>query len=501
MMSAQGGCCVALKNLAFVQCAAFAMLLGGTCQTSASLKISSGETKDVSCTAGICSASAKKAVLNVNDLASMLASGDATVQSGSLAQDIEIDAALSWTGAHRLTLDSYHSIAFNSPVVVAGTGALTITTNHGGSGGDFRFFGKGHVEFWDLDSELIINGNTYVLENKVKRLARDVHHSGMRDYALAKSLNEKNHVYSNSPIETLSGTLEGLGNVVSNLKITSGPGKSPVGFIGMISSSGSRTVRDIGLVNASVTGGGAERCVGALVGFNFGIVANSYATGIVTAAGENAITGGLVCYNQFGNIVRSHSEVEVLGGAAAAVGGLAGVSDGEKFSPGLIESSYATGPVSGGDGTMVGGLVGYNWGGTISNSYSTSAITGGNNALLGGLVGSNADNPNEQSIPAVSTSYSTGAVSGGSGAMVGGLIGQDAADSQNMNNYWDLDTSGVSDPAQGAGNIANDPGITGLTTEQFKSGLPQGFDKKVWKEKAKLDTGYPYLLSNPPPKR
>ena len=54
-----------------------------------------------------------QAVLNVDDLANMLTGGDVTVESGSLAQDIEIDAALSWTSTHRLTLDSYHSISFN----------------------------------------------------------------------------------------------------------------------------------------------------------------------------------------------------------------------------------------------------------------------------------------------------------------------------------------------------------------------------------------------------
>src|SRR5947199_10854886 len=29
--------------------------------------------------------------------------------------------------------------------------------------------------------------------------------------------------------------------------------------------------------------------------------------------------------------------------------------------------------------------------------------------------------------------------------------------------YWDMDTSGITDPSKGAGNIANDPGIAGVT--------------------------------------
>src|SRR3954454_9223241 len=124
----------------------------------ADVAISKKATANMSCSAGVCSPTAKNAVLNTGDLTNMLASGDVTVESGNLAQDIEINAALSWTSAHRLTLDSCHSIAFNKPVVVAGTGALTITTDGGGSGGDFRFFGAGHVEFWDTTSSLVING-------------------------------------------------------------------------------------------------------------------------------------------------------------------------------------------------------------------------------------------------------------------------------------------------------------------------------------------------------
>jgi hypothetical protein len=100
--------------------------------------------------------------------------------------------------------------------------------------------------------------------------------------------------------------------------------------------------------------------------------------------------------------------------------------------------------------------------------------------------------------PSIVASYSTSAVSGVSGTTVGGFIGEDLAQTGTTNAYWDLDTSGISDPAKGAGNVANDPGITGLTDAQLKSSLPAGFDKKVWKEKAGLNNGYPYLIDLPP---
>ena len=204
--------------------------IGGTA-ASAALKISSKPTQNVSCAAGMCTATAKKAVLNVGDLASMLATGNLKVASGNQAQDIEIDATLSWTSAHRLTLDVYQSITFNNPVIVAGTGALTITTNNGGTDGDFRFAGKGHVEFWDLSSSLVVNGQPYVLVKSLKQLDTDIRHVVDGHYALAKNINLSNRTYGASPINReFAGIFEGLGNTISNLSISAPPSNEPVGL-------------------------------------------------------------------------------------------------------------------------------------------------------------------------------------------------------------------------------------------------------------------------------
>lgn len=115
--------------------------------TRAAVEISSKPTQNMSCSAGVCTPTAKQAVLNVTDLANLLAGADTTVQSASVAQDIEIDAALSWTSTHRLTLDAYHSLAFNKPVTIAGTGALTITTNDGGRTATFASSAKAMSDF------------------------------------------------------------------------------------------------------------------------------------------------------------------------------------------------------------------------------------------------------------------------------------------------------------------------------------------------------------------
>src|SRR5437016_13153166 len=88
----------------------------------------------------------------------------------------------------------------------------------------------------------------------------------------------------------------------------------------------------------------------------------------------------------------------------------------------------------------------------------------------------------------VQRSYSTTAVTGAT--FIGGLVGGDFSTSGSIaDTYWDTDTSGITNPSQGAGNIANDPGITGLTTLHFQSGLPTGLDPKIWAEKSTINNG------------
>lgn len=425
-------------------------------------------------------------MLNVGDLISMLAGDDVKLQSGNQAKDIDVDAALSWTSTSRLTFDSYRAIAFNKPVVVAGSGAMTIMTNDGGSGGDFQFFKKGRIEFWDLDSDLIINTNRYALANSVSQIRKLIHggQHGEHFIALAKKIDAMRYQGGTMPVAP--DILEGLGNTISNLKIADGTDNGNVGLF-----ESAATVRNLGLLKVDILGFGSEQRVGAIAGIIGGSIINCYVTGEVSATGTDSNAGGLAGANN-GAIVQSWVDTSVSAGpSATAAGGLAGVNEG------TVDKSYSVGVVTSGDNVVTGGLIGYNFGGTISNSYGSASVVGGNNGFVGGLTGANSNG--KSSSPTISMSYSIGAVSGGTGSSIGGLIGEDLAQTGTANTYWDLDTSGISDPSKGAGNVANDSGIIGLTAEQFKSGLPQGFEKKVWKEKAPLNNGYPYLIGNPPP--
>jgi hypothetical protein len=111
--------------------------------------------------------------------------------------------------------------------------------------------------------------------------------------------------------------------------------------------------------------------------------------------------GGLIGFNYYGTVSNSYSTGSVNG--KEDVGGLVG----ENYY-GTVSNSYSTGSVNGFED--VGGLVGYN-AGTVSNSYSTGSVNGKED--VGGLVGYN--------FGTVSNSYSTGSVNGHK--YVGGLIG------------------------------------------------------------------------------
>ena len=115
--------------------------------------------------------------------------------------------------------------------------------------------------------------------------------------------------------------------------------------------------------------------------------------------------GGLVGFNSGGTITNSYATGSVAG--FIRVGGLVGFNSG-----GTITNSYATGSVSG-SGNNVGGLVGENRGGTITNSYATGTVLRSSNSA-GGLVGENSGT--------ITNSYATGDVTG-SRNDIGGLVG------------------------------------------------------------------------------
>ncbi|MCL2012808.1 MAG: InlB B-repeat-containing protein [Cystobacterineae bacterium] len=124
---------------------------------------------------------------------------------------------------------------------------------------------------------------------------------------------------------------------------------------------------------------------------------------IEASVSGNSYTGGLVGFNYRGTVQNSYATGNVTG-SGQSVGGLVGSNRG------TVQNSYATGSVNGSGN--VGGLVGYNYDGTVQNCYATGSVSGSSYSV-GGLVGTNSGT--------VQNSYATGSVTGNMD--VGGLVG------------------------------------------------------------------------------
>jgi len=502
----------------------------------ARVTISSNPTQNMSCSGGVCAPTGSAAVLNVDDLEALLASGSVTVTTtgtGIQAKSIYVTAPLSWTTQNTLTLNAFRSIQVEKPISVEGEGSLSFFTSKPG----ILSFGRaGHVTFASLLSTFSMNGGDYALADSISMLAKDIRADPKGNYALANSYDAAGDgTYKSPPISNVfRGNFEGLGNTISHLSISDA--SSP--WVGLFAQTKHGVLSDLGVINANVKSTATSGAmVGILAGFAIGNIRNVYSTGKV-AGGDNAFVGGLIGayetevhygHRAIPRLFHSHSGAAVVVGQAWDAGGLVGDN------VGIIEDSYATGPVKGGDDVFAGGLVGFN-GGTINQSFATGTVTIGNMkdvyppASAGGLVGydygatggapvmnsyatgsvSGGQNVNVGGLlgiilygTTIESSYSTGSVTGGSGSFMGGLLGYDdysLGSNTLQSTYWDIDTSGITNLSQGAGNIANDPGITGETTKQLQSGLPAGFDPSVWAEDSNINGGLPYLINNPPPK-
>ncbi|HEY5048091.1 MAG TPA: GLUG motif-containing protein [Rhizomicrobium sp.] len=476
-MSAFGGLTRAVSTCA---------LLGGAAitasQSNAAVTVSKAATQNMTCVSGVCTPTSQNAVLNVTDLKNLLASGNVQVNtgSGSLAQQVEdivVSKGFSWTSASALTLDAYRSVTFDAAVAVNGTGAVTLTTNDGGTNGLLWFGGKGRLSFLGTANGLTINGTAFTLENSIVTLANAIAANPGGAFALANNYVSQG-TYSTTPLGTLlTGIVDGLGNTISNLSLYSDKrGGGAVGLFNVVKPGGA--IEHLRLTNLKITETRDKNNdgIGGLVRDNEGLLFGDEVEGSIHAKQPTTIIGGLAAASGGGGqIVNSFANVRIKGHGNA--GGLVAVNEGP------ISGSYATGSVTGGD-APVGGLVGINEAsGDISNSYATGAVAG--SSWLGGFVGQNGST--------VETSYSTGAVTGTQGS-AGGFAGTGGV---YTNCYWDTDTSGT---AQGTGG-GNVSGVTGLTTAQLLSGLPTGFDPTIWAENTMINAGFPYLIANPPVKK
>ncbi len=480
------------------------LLVGLSASAQAAVTISSAPTQNMSCSGGICAPTAATANLNTGDLESDLASGNVEITTtgsgGVQANDIVISSGFNWTSASGLTLDAYRSVQVQASVADNGSGAVSLVTNDGGSGGMLSFISGGTLSFMSTANSLSINGQVYTMLDSLPALAAAIAKKSSGRYALSANYDaSQDGIYQHSPIPAkFKGTFIGLGNTISALSIAGTRREEEVGLFSNIASRG--TVSSLVLANANISVAADKSkpvsLGGLLAGLNFGAVFNVMAGGQIQAretSSRSTDIGGLVGGNA-GSIVASSSAADISVSSKKPssvddVGDLVGANTGS------ISESYSTGSISVSSEVPSdsGGLVGTN-DGLIENCYAVGNVTTSASSMAdaaGGLVG--------LTYSAVRDSYSLGEISGGTDDYFGGFIGFDGSNGALSDTYWDTTTSGITNLSQGAGNIANDPGITGETTQQLQSGLPQGFDPAIWAEDPNINNGLPYLIANPPP--
>lgn len=426
-------------------------------------------------------------------LGSLLANNNITLWStsgGGKDGNIYVNDAVRWSGSTILTLNATRNIYVNAAITATGRSA-GLVLNYGNyasagkatSGTDYYIDMDtgGKVTLSGSSASLVINGAAYTLLHSMSEIAAFTGQTVTGNYALAQDLDASGTTYANSLIDTFIGTFAGLGHRISNLTISSGSnGANFIATMGGFFVSDPVTIRDIGMANVSMTGGG--RSAG-LIGMNYGgTVYNAYATG--TVVGNGSDVGGLVGANFGGTISNSHADVDVAG--VTDVGGLVGwnMAFALRGLEGVIENSYATGNVTASSATSsrsnFGGLVGLNYG-AISNSYATGAVDVGaansNNGDLsnvGGLVGNNGYfylNVFGSYVGTIVNSYATGNVTS-PGSNIGGLVGKSNGNISRSHASGNV-TSTAATPG-GAENIGGLVGLSGVSEYTNYTGVSSG---------------------------
>ena len=159
--------------------------------------------------------------------------------------------------------------------------------------------------------------------------------------------------------------------------------------------------------------------------------------------------GGVVGYNNGGTVTGC-----IFSGSGSVsggwyVGGVVGYN-----SSGTVENCYNTGSVKG-SGNRVGGVVGVN-SGSVTNSYNTSSVKG--NWYVGGVVGS--------SDGRITNCYNTGSVTRIDSTYVGGVVGHNGINSSVTNCYF---LSGTADNGIGGGS-GTSSNVEARTDDAFHSG-------------------------------
>ena len=187
----------------------------------------------------------------------------------------------------------------------------------------------------------------------------------------------------------------------------------------------------------------------------FGYVGSSGKVQNLSVSGSVSVShgenvGGIVGYNFSGTVTNCAFSGSVGGiFSCSYVGGIVGYN-----SSGTVTNCAFSGSVS---GNYVGGVVGYNDGDRVTNCYNTGSVKGSGNSV-GGVVGDNRGT--------VKNCYNTGSVTRIDSTYVGGVVGHNGINSSVTNCYF---LSGTADNGIGGGS-GTSSNVEARTDTAFHSG-------------------------------
>ncbi len=394
--------------------------------------------------------------MTVATLEGLLANGNVVVATGAGTGDgdITVTDAVNWSNSNSLTLSAYRDIAVNANLTSTGGAAVTLRADNTGTGVGTVSFGSGAQVstagavsiFYNPSSYTtptsyagdITGGGTltaYMLVNTFANLqAIDINLAGT--YALGRDINADNMAPIGSTSTPFTGLLDGQGHTITNAIIApTGSGDNNIGLFAAIGTGG--TVRNLTLDNFHVTANpnveGPGQFIGVLAGSNAGTIDNVHVTN--STVNGIPLDGNSLPINLAG----------VIAGGLVGQNGMFGPYD-EQAAGTISNSSVTSVTVTVGDGcigdcsgglNIAGGLVGSNAAGSgITGSHATGTVTGGEASFVGGLVGQNGvtipqyEGDPVASIGTINSSYANVAVTiTGAFSAAGGLVGSNAPES------------------------------------------------------------------------
>ena len=412
-------------------------------------------------------------------LTTSLASASVTILSSGGSSgtegDININDAVTWS-ANKLTLNANNNIYINADLLGSGTAQLDLLYGQGavasGNTSDYSILKtssgfSASVNLPDgnnFSTKLGSDGST-VSYTVISSLS----FADTGNFAFGTNITDAGS-YSRGVKNNFSGNIDGLGHTIDGLTIyhPGGAGWDTGGtgfFAGAYNSTGiTAEVSNLGLTNMSQTSirGFAGAFIGRCRTNCSATIKNSYATGVITNSGGNALGGIVGAVDGTLNIKNSFSNVAVTGyGVTIAssnegVGGLIGRTG--LSATVSIMNSHNRGNVTG-TNSWTGGLIGYSYGSpTVTSSYNAGSVSGKNDT--GGLIGY------AQSALTLTSSYNTGAISSSSNDL-GGLVGYANASNTLTSSY---NTGTVTGTANNIGGLVGYASAAQMIISSYNTG-------------------------------